>query len=189
MSLMFTSHAVRSTTLPQGLWIIFSSWVMISGRRRRHWVFQIDFWCFEVHKPSAIKLYYIQDKADISRWTCSTTGRRKNMYFPFWGELVTRCLWELWSLFVLSVCVLKAPTSHLCKLHMGPGASWDVYENRALAYHPAHTHQSEERSRNQWKHAWNIYNFLLLLYLKSHGVGKSKEDSQGKWSLIGSVAP
>ena len=74
----------------------------------------------------AHKLHYIQYKADISRWACSTTGKWKNMHFRLWGELVTRCLWELWSLF--KVYVLKGPTSHLCKLHMGPRMASNLVE-------------------------------------------------------------
>lgn len=137
MSLMFTSHTVRSTTLPQGLWIIFSSCVMISGRRRRHWVFQIDFWCFEAHKPSAIKLHYIQDKADISRWACSTTGNGKNMYFDF-GVNSSQDVSE--NCEVCSKCMFLKLPRHTCVNCIRDQGLVEMYMKTELRRTTLHTH-------------------------------------------------
>lgn len=73
-----------------------------------------DFWRFEYQKRSAIYFHYICEKADIftaddynnpqltpeqSRWTNSTTGKTKNMYFWFGGKLSLQN--RFWKFFLL----------------------------------------------------------------------------------------
>lgn len=56
---------------PQGLWVILSSWVMISVERHFCRVFEMCLFCFflggpcEHHKPIDISFHHISEKADI----------------------------------------------------------------------------------------------------------------------------
>lgn len=133
----------------------------------------------------AHKLHYIQYKADISRWACSNTGKWKNMHFRLWGELVTRCLWELWSLF--KVYVLKGSTSHLCKLHMGPRMASnlvEMYVKTELWRTTLHTHTSLQSDQGINGNMHDIFTFFFCYCTwKAMELARARKTRRGNEAL------
>ena len=78
----------------QGLWIIFCNWVMISGKRRCCWVFQVYF------LQTSLQSMFPKFCNSPSRWVISTTGKSTNM-----------CLILRWNVTLIKVKKLKNVTS------------------------------------------------------------------------------